>query len=117
MEELRINIAKDFGIVLGGRWIRLGPCSGEEFYIKKLEPSFLNAKKNNTKLYIELDGTKGYPSSFLDQSFGELARRHGVSEVRNTIIFETKIFRWVVNYIKEEIWDKTTNGMQQSSSY
>lgn len=107
MEKKIINIAKDFGIVLGGRWIKDGPNSGEAFYTQILEPDFVKAMTNNSLLIIELDGTKGYPSSFLDQSFGELARKKGVEEVKNRIIFDTKIFPWVVEYIKSEIWNKT----------
>lgn len=107
MEKKIINIAKDFGIVLGGRWIKDGPNSGEAFYTQILEPYFVNAMTNNSLLIIELDGTKGYPSSFLDQSFGELARKKGVKEVKDRIIFDTKIFPWVVEYIKSEIWNKT----------
>lgn len=105
--ERRINIAKEFSQILGGRWEKLGPFSGEEFYNTILEPVYLETVGPNRKIIIELDGTKGYPSSFLDQSFGELARVYGVDEVRNIISFETKVFQWVVDYINKEIWDKT----------
>lgn len=105
--EKRINIAQDFSVALGGRWKRIGPKSGEEFYDDILLPAYEEAKCNNEKLIICLDGTKGYPSSFLDQSFGELAREKGVQDVKKIIKFETKVFPWVVDYIKTEIWDKT----------
>ncbi len=101
-----INIAKDYGTTLGGRWIRLGQYSGEEFYDRILKPKYLEAKDNSEKLIVELDGTNGYPSSFLDQSFGELARKYGVKDVRNTIEFKTSIFSWIVDFINREIWDK-----------
>ena len=39
--------------------------------------------------------------------FGELARNYGAEKVRNTIIFKTSVFQWVVDYINKEIWDKT----------
>jgi hypothetical protein len=102
--ETTINIAKEFGSVLGGRWERLGPYSGEEFYRTKLLPAYLTALKNNDKLTIDLDGTRGYPSSFLDQSFGELARIYGSDNVRTTLIFKTYVFKWIVDYINKEIW-------------
>ena len=105
--EKRINIAKDFSIVLGGRRKEFGEYSGQEFYEDQLLPAFQSAVQENEKLYIELDGTKGYPSSFLDQSFGQLAREKGVDLVKSTIIFETKVFQWIVDYIKVEIWGKT----------
>ncbi len=76
--EKKINIAKDYSPVLGGRWIALGPHSGEDFYNTILEPSF-----------------------------GELGRNYGVQKIRNLIEFKTNIFQWVVDYINKEIWDKT----------
>ena len=101
-----INIASQFGKLLGGRFKNLGPYSGEEFYETLLKKNFLEAQCDNSKLVIELDGTKGYPSSFLDQSFGELARTYGVEKVCGTIEFKTKLFQWVVDYIKKDIWGK-----------
>ncbi len=106
MEELKINIASEFNNKLGGRWIKLGPYSGQEFYNELLLPRYLEADKLSVKLHIYLDGTKGYGSSFLDQSFGELARKYGVSEVKNKIVFHTDFFRWNLKYIEEEIWAK-----------
>jgi hypothetical protein len=106
MEELKIEIAKEFNDKLGGRWIRLGPFSGEKFYDTLLEPRYQLARENKVPLHIYLDGTKGYGSSFLDQSFGELSRNFPVSEVKENIIFHTDYFAWNVKYIKEEIWAK-----------
>ena len=102
-----VNIATEYSKTLGGRWIRLGEYSGEDFYKKILEPKYLAADRSGEKLLIELDGTTGYPSSFLDQSFGELARVYGVNKVRETIQFSAQVFAWVVDYINREIWDKT----------
>ncbi len=106
MERFRIEIAKDFGDKLGGRWIKLGPFSGELFYNILLKPKFETALLENEKLHIYLDGAKGYGSSFLDQSFGELARKFGVEDVEKTIVFHTDFFEWNVKYIKDEIWSK-----------
>ncbi len=102
-----VNIAKDYSRTLGGRWIRLGEYSGEDFFKTILEPQYLQAKKENTKLVIELDGTTGYPSSFLDQSFGELARKYGKDSVKDTVEFKAQVFSWVADYIIREIWNKT----------
>jgi len=106
MEKYKIDIANDFSVVLGGRWKKLGPYSGELFYETILKEKFENARNANEKLHIFLDGTKGYGSSFLDQSFGELAREFGVDIVEKTLVFHTEFFAWNVKYIKEEIWAK-----------
>lgn len=104
MEKFSINIANDFSDKPGGRWISLGANSGEAFYNDLLLPEFKKAIKEKEKLYIYLDGVKSYPNSFLDQSFGELARNYEVLLVSDTIQFRTKTFNWVIEYINDEIW-------------
>lgn len=99
-----VNISQDYSKTLGGRWISLGEFSGEDFFKRVLEPSYLEAVKENSTLTIELDGTTGYPSSFLDQSFGELARKYGVENVNKALAFKAEVFAWVVDYIKQRIW-------------
>lgn len=106
MDELTIKIASDFSTKLGGRWKRLGPFSGEEFFDSILFKKFKEAQSRKSLLHIDLDGTSGYGSSFLDQSFGELARQLGVEEVRSQIVFHSEFFEWVVRYINDEIWQK-----------
>lgn len=66
----QINIARDFSVFPGGRTPDDGPNSGEEFREKHLIP----ALKTKEKLQIELDGTRGYGSSFLEEAFGGLVR-------------------------------------------
>ena len=105
MEEFAIYIASEYSDKPGGRWKEHGNYSGEEFYDTILLPRFENAISNERKLFVYLDGAKSYPSSFLDQSFGELARNKGKEVVNNNIEFKTSDFQWVVDYIKREIWD------------
>lgn len=104
MDGIKIDIAVDFNDKLGGRYIRLGPFSGEAFYLQHLKNKFELAKGSGVKLHVYLDGTNGYGSSFLDESFGRLARDFGVESVNETIDFHTEVFSWQVKYLKEEIW-------------
>lgn len=106
MDEYKINIAKDFSPVLGGRWKNLGQFSGEEFYETVLKDKFVEAFSKEKQLHIFMDGAKGYGSSFLDQSFGELARQFGLEDVKKTLVFHTEFWEWVVKYINEEIWQR-----------
>lgn len=87
MEDYRINILSDFGRLLGARYKYEGSKSGEEFLEDILEEKFLLAKNNNRKLIIELDGVRGYPSSFVSGSFGKLSIEHGSDVVLKTIEF------------------------------
>lgn len=65
----------DFTHLPGPRHISDGPDSGELFRRDFLEEPFLEAVKTGAPLEVDLDGTKrGYPPSFLEESFGGLAR-------------------------------------------
>lgn len=84
---VKINIANDFNDVLGGRFYSDGKYSGEEFFDTILEDKFKEAIKNCEKLEINLDGTFGYPSSFIDESFGKLGRQYGEKMVQKKLTF------------------------------
>lgn len=65
-----INVAKEFTRFPSGRFKRNGSTSGEAFREDHLEPKL----KEGETLTIELDGTIGYGSSFLEEAFGGLVR-------------------------------------------
>ena len=56
----------------GPRYSNQGDCSGEDFYHKKLNEAFADAFEEDNVLTVNLDGTAGYASSFLDEAFGNL---------------------------------------------
>lgn len=66
----KFSIAGQFSVYPSGRLRKTGPASGEafrdDFLIKLLE--------DTEPVEIDLDGTSGYPSSFLDEAFGGLVR-------------------------------------------
>ena len=66
-----ISVGKDFSIYPGGRTPDDGPDSGEDFREKFLVPVL----KSHQCLTIALDDTRGYGSSFLEESFGGLIRQ------------------------------------------
>jgi len=97
----RINIAKDFSRYPAGRYSEDGPFCGEDFRKKFLEESI----KNNEEIIIELDGTRGYGSSFLEEAFGGLVRKGFAPEVITRLItFETSdnsLIEEIREYIEE----------------
>lgn len=105
MDKISINIKEDYSATPGGRKKQLGSNSGEEFYEDHLLPKYIEAVSKKVKLEIDLDGVAGYPSSFLDQAFGTLARTYSTKEVSDVIVFVTHDFRWIVEYIRMRIWD------------
>lgn len=100
-----INIAQEFTTVPGPRYRRQGPHSGEEFRERLLEPKFDEAQAVGETLTIELDGAEfGYPTSFLEEAFGGLARIKGIEKVQAGLVFvateepllEEEIRRYIV---------------------
>jgi hypothetical protein len=81
-----LNIAKDFSRYPAGRVTTDGPYSGQKFREEFLEPVI----KAGKKLTIELDGTRGYGSSFLEEAFGGLVRVGYPSEkILSLLTFKT----------------------------
>jgi hypothetical protein len=76
MPHLRIA---DFTEFPGGRFAADGPFSGEQYRKEILGPALLAAIRSNEILTVEIDGTKGYGSSFLEEAFGGLIRTGIVS--------------------------------------
>lgn len=74
MKNIEISVAKDFSPTPGGRFKSQGDHSGEEFRDDILRPKLDIAIRENITLVCNLDGCLGYPSSFLDESFGQLGR-------------------------------------------
>lgn len=67
---ITIRVASDFSRHPAGRFITDGPSSGEAFRKRFLEPHMLK----NEQIIVELDGARGYGSSFLEEAFGGLVR-------------------------------------------
>ena len=97
-----IKIATDFSDTPGARFRSDGPFSGEEFREDMLMPLFED-DADNREILIDLDGAEGYPSSFLEEAFGGLARMVGAKKVKELIAFKTTEFDYLVPKIDEFI--------------
>lgn len=88
---VELNIAKDFSKTPAGRTrMAHGKHSGEAFRESLLEPHLREAINAKSKLRVVLDGTAGYPASFLDEAFGGLVRKGSFSkrEMQESMIVE-----------------------------
>jgi len=74
METINLKVASEFSSAPGPRYIREGDFSGEAFRKEILFSKMDDAIKNNKVLVVDLDGTAGYGTSFLEESFGGLIR-------------------------------------------
>jgi len=97
----RINIAKEFSRYPAGRYSGDGPYCGEDFRDKFLKHSM----SSNEQIVIELDGTRGYGSSFLEEAFGGLVRIGYSPKIINELItFEASddsLIEEIKEYIEE----------------
>ena len=104
-----IKIATDFSPYPGARYYKDGPFSGEEFYDKILKGKFAEALAHNTKLTVDLDGTEGYATSFLDEAFTRLTKDFGTQKVlQNLILISQEEPDWI-DEIKSYISEATNN--------
>ena len=97
---LRISVRDDFSRFPAGRFITDGPHSGQKFREDVLVPRIADAKTRHEKLHIQLDGTLGYGSSFLEEAFGGLIRNRRLT-VRE--FFEIVVLETVDDALKTEI--------------
>lgn len=71
MTVKEISIARDFSPSPAGRFLTDGPFPGEKFRDECLMPAIAK----NDQVSVDLDGTDGYGSSFLEEAFGGLVRK------------------------------------------
>lgn len=101
MKPVIFSVAKDFSPYPGPRYMRQGANSGEALRRRLLK--LLSSNKG--KVLIDLDGTKGIGSSFLDEAFGGLVRWEHMSknELLDRFEFRSKIDPSYVAEIRESI--------------
>lgn len=102
----KFNIAEEYTITPGPRLVRHGKYSGEDFRNRVLYNLVEECINSNEKLEINLDGTYGYPSSFLEESFGGLIRAGLKKEkVLDVLSFvstdQEELPDKIINYIKD----------------
>ncbi len=110
---MEINIALDFSRIPGARYPEEGDFSGQEFRQTILLPKLQEAIKKQEKLTVNLDGTAGLGTSFLEESFGGLIRvdKFDVDSLKNTLNF---ISEEDPDYITE-IWSYINEAYEQES--
>ena len=102
MTSKLISVAKEFSPSPAGRYASDGPYPGEVFRDQILVP----ALRNYETVVVDLDGTDGYGSSFLEEAFGGLVRRgFTVAELKKRLDIKSsrasyRVRAW--NYIEEQ---------------
>ena len=106
MEKVITILVKDFSKTPGPRRKVEGDFSAELFVEKVLNPKLQEMDvAPNLQISIDLDGTLGYGTSFLEEVFGGTARKKGVSFVRDRIKIISKEEPWLIDEIKSYVDD------------
>ena len=95
-----LSIAKSFTTTPGARNVDEGSFSGEEFLTTTLEPLFKKAEDEEFSILVDLDGTEGYATSFLEEAFGGLARKYGADKVLEHLEFKSEDEPLLIDEIK-----------------
>jgi hypothetical protein len=106
MTTINISIAKDFSRYPAGRFVDDGPYPGELCRNKLLVP----ALQKHEIVTVDLDGTLGYGSSFLEETFGGLVRVDGFtsSDLHKRLQLVAKD-----KSVVEEIWSYVDSAVKQ----
>lgn len=83
--EHKISVAEDFTSKPGARYYSDGPKSGQAFYDEVLKAAFEKTLNDKVKLIVDLDGTEGYATSFLDEAFRRLSDEYDPDTVWNNL--------------------------------
>lgn len=107
MGSIILNV-KDFSKTPGSRYWDEGTKahSGEEFREDFLEPIFKKVLQTCDTILINLDGTIGYGTSWLEEVFGGLARIYGKEKVLEKLNFQS----FEEEYLIDDIIDYINNA-------
>jgi hypothetical protein len=102
MDNLILRV-RDFSITPGPREPEEGDFSGKNYREIYLKPKFNEAVEKKVKLIVDLDGTIGYGTSWLEEVFGGLSRENGKEIVLKHIEFKSEEEPYLINDIEEYI--------------
>ena len=94
-----VHIASCFTDSPGGRARSDGPFSGEEFREVHLVPRI----KIGKPFIVDMDGTFGFATSFIEEAFGGLSRQYGSELVLKLITFKSDEDLSLIATIREYI--------------
>lgn len=77
------SVTKEYTEYPGPRFRKQGENSGQAFYEDILKEKMEEVIDKKDILVLDLDGTAGYASSFLDEAIGNLVLQHSELVVKN----------------------------------
>lgn len=100
-------IANEFSKTPGPRFRDEGRYSGEELREEYLVPLVKSVVQQKSKIIVDLDGTHGYLTSFLEEAFGGLIRvdKFNLRELNQIFEFKSDEEPYLIDDIKEYMED------------
>jgi len=100
--KIIIKISEEFSKTPGARYLDEGEFWGEDFRERILTPKLKEAIASGKGLLIDLDGTAGYGTSFLEEAFGGLIRKDGFlfQQLNKILSFKSNEEKYLI----EDIW-------------
>jgi len=107
VEKVVISMKSDFSLTPGPRYVIEGEHSGEQFRKNVLEPKFAYVLEKKGILSIDLDGTFGFGTSFLEEVFGGLARKYKDLNIMDHLEIISEEEPYLISDIKKYITEAT----------
>ena len=113
-----LSIVRDFAKAPGPRYVREGKNSGEDFRKRVFVKAVREAISRGEQLTVDLDGTYGFATSFLEESFGGLVRDEGISiqDLRRILHIvsdeEPELIAEIWSYVEDAWADKEGGSVQ-----
>ena len=113
-----LNIASDFTTAPGPRYDSEGKFSGEVFRRDVLLPKLNEALQKKDVLTVCLDGTAGYGTSFLEESFGGLIREDKLTlaTLNSVLKFESEEEPELITEIREYMTDAESERIKEAKA-
>jgi hypothetical protein len=98
-----VKVAEIFSKYPGPRYIAEGEYSGEAFRDQVLLPIVKRSIESGEKILIDLDGTNGYGTSFLEETFGGLIRVNKLkySDLKNIFGYKSEEEPYLIDDIQD----------------
>ena len=112
MQIIKISVREDFSPTPGPRYIHEGKKSGEAFRKEVLYTKVSEAIEKKISFEVNLDGTAGYGTSFLEESFGGLIRANKL-EYQDIVKYMILISK-EEEYLKEDVREYLNDAYEET---
>ena len=106
-----LKVSKEFTSTPGPRYRKEGTFSGQQFREDFLLDAIRKAIESDEILVVDLDGTAGYGTSFLEEAFGGLIRENNLE--LSVIDSHFEIISTEEEYLIDDISEYLKNAEEQ----